>query len=70
MPIQIALAWNNHSEKELIEMGFKKQEVYTKQAPSGKNSDEAEKKGDSEFFSMAYPPFQFVTTSWWGAGPG
>ena len=69
MGIQIALAWSSECEKELIETGFKKTEVYTKIPPrGGKNSDEEKTLGDREFFSMKCPPFQFVTTSWWGAG--
>jgi hypothetical protein len=36
----------------------------------GKNSKEETEKGDSDFFNMKNPPFQFVTTSYWGAGNG
>lgn len=72
MPIQIALSWNKETEKELIEKGFTKREVYVKDffAPGCANSSEMEKKGDSDFFKMKNPPYQFKTTSWWGAGPG
>ncbi len=69
MPIQIVLAWSEKCEKALIEKGFKKQEVYIKDAPfSGKTSKEDCELGDSEFFDMEHIPYQFITTSWWGAG--
>ena len=68
MSIQIALAWNEECEKELKRMGFRKQEVYLKQAPPGMTK-ESNSAGDREFFSMKAKPFQFVTTSYWGAGP-
>jgi hypothetical protein len=70
MPIQIALAWNDETEKELREKGFRKREVYVKDfyAPNCANSDEMCEKGNSDFFRMNRPPYQFITTSWWGAG--
>lgn len=69
MGYQIALAWSEKSEKELLEMGFKKREVYMKIAPSGGGTSEQEKiAGDKQFFGMKNPPFQFVTTSYWGSG--
>lgn len=70
MGVQIALVWSKECEKELLEMGFKKIEVYTKRPPFGKDSIEEKELGDREFFSMKFSPFQFVTTSWWGVGPG
>lgn len=63
----IALCWSDKCEKELIEKGFEKQEVYIKSAPFHSNSEKAEALGDREFFAMDYKPYQFVTTSWWGA---
>jgi len=70
MPIQIALAWSKKCEKELTERGFEKREVYIKDAPfSGKTSKEDCRLGDSELFEMKHSPFQFITTSWWGAAP-
>ena len=68
MGIQIALVWSKDTEKELIKMGFKKREVYTKPAPISINTEEEKIAGDNEFFKMQYTPYQFVTTSWWGAG--
>ena len=67
MPKQIAFAWSKESEKELIKKGFEKEEVYTKIYFEGKDSDEAEKNGDNDFFDMKNKPYQFITTSWWGA---
>ena len=67
MGIQIVLAWSEDCEKELIQMGFEKQEVYTKTPPFAGNSDEEKKVGDAEIFGMKHLPYQFVTTSWWGA---
>ena len=69
MSIQIALEWSKDCEKELIAMGFEKRTVYTKQAPFGMTKDSNDK-GDDEFFGMINRPFQFITASWWGAGPG
>lgn len=66
MGIQIALAWSKDCEKELKEMGFEKKEVYIKSAPAG-TTKESNKKGDAEFFKMNRSPYQFVTTSFWGA---
>lgn len=75
MGLQVAFAWSSESEQEMLAMGFKKQEVYIKQAPSGfpapdgkTISDHEKALGDREFFGMSRPPFQFVTTSYWGAG--
>jgi len=68
MGYQIALAWSKKCEEELIEMGFRKTEIYMKLAPSGMTK-ESNEKGDSEFFDMKHSPFQFITTSYWGAMP-
>ena len=75
MPYQIALAWNDDCEKELIEKGFEKKEVYIKSYGNSEGrkegeaiSDVCERNGDHDFFSMKHKPYQFVTTSWWGAG--
>ncbi|MCP4596184.1 hypothetical protein [Neptuniibacter sp.] len=68
MGYQIAFCWSEKSEAELIEMGFKKKEVYIKDAPSGMTK-ESNAKGDQEFFDMKNPPGQFKTTSWWAACP-
>ena len=70
MAIQIALAWSPECEKELKQLGFKKTSVYIKDVEGGATSKEQEHRGDSQFFQMKHSPFQFVTTSWWGAGPG
>lgn len=67
MAFQIALAWSKETSKELEEMGFRKTEVYIKNAP-GVTTEESKKLGDREFFRMKHPPYQFVTTSYWGAG--
>jgi hypothetical protein len=69
MSIQIALKWSDETEVELKKMGFVKREVYIKEARAGKNSEESNILGDREFFEMSRPPYQFVTTSWWGACP-
>lgn len=67
MAYQIALAWSDECEKELRENGFTRRVVYLKTAPGG-TTEQSETLGDREFFSMKSPPFQFVTTSYWGAG--
>ena len=67
MGYQIAFIWTEKSAIELESMGFKKQEVYMKNAPGGTTEEEKEK-GDAEFFSMESIPFQFATTSYWGVG--
>jgi hypothetical protein len=67
MAIQVAMTWSEECEKELINMGFNKKEMYIKHAP-GATTEESIKKGNAEFFSMRHIPFQFFTTSWWGAG--
>ena len=69
MAIQIALCFSPECEEELIEMGFKKIEHYVKRVEKAGNTKEQVEEGDSEFFHMTNKPFQFVTTSWWGAGP-
>jgi hypothetical protein len=63
MGFQIAFAQSKESEKELKKMGFTKREVYIK------HTSKKKEKGDSEFFSMRNPPYQFCTTNFWGAGP-
>lgn len=68
MAIQIALAWSPECEQELKNNGFKKQGVYIKHVKGGGTTREQVGRGDHEFFSMKAKPFQFVTTSWWGAG--
>lgn len=75
MPVQIALSWSDDCEKELISMGFEKKEVYIKYYGDSKGcgeheaiSDACNRNGDHEFFSMKHSPYQFITTSWWGAG--
>lgn len=65
--LRIALAWSENCEKELLAAGFEKREVYVKVAPPGP-TEESNRAGDREFFAMKHPPFQFVTTSWWGMG--
>ena len=91
MAYQIAFIWDDECEKELETMGFKKTEVYIKQAPFSLGrfsrfrkffdllriiwkgsypslTEKQQSEGDMEFFDMARKPFQFVTTSYWGAG--
>ena len=71
MPYQVAFLWSNESEAELLQKGFRKTEIYVRECPhfqGCKDSEESCKKGDSDFFSMNHPPFQFKTTSYWGAG--
>lgn len=77
MGLQVAFAWNEKSAKEMESMGFSRREVFVKQSPSafplpeGKTHTDHEKAlGDSEFFGMESPPYQFATVSYWGAGPG
>ena len=71
MAYQIALAYSKECEQELLEKGFEKREVYIRSAPSPGVSTDVTKReielGDSDFFKMRHKPFQFVTTSWWGA---
>lgn len=68
MALQIAICWSDECEKELIAKGFVKETYYVKDAPHAKNSKEECELGDSDFFRMAHSPYQFVTTSFWGAG--
>jgi len=70
MPLQIAFCWSPECEAELQAKGFKKEEVYIKNFsyPGVSNSIDTCKQGDADFFRMAHKPYQFVTTSWWGAG--
>jgi hypothetical protein len=77
MGLQVAFAWDEKSAKEMERMGFEKREVFIKRAPNafplpeGKTHTEHEKAlGDSEFFGMESPPYQFATVDYWGAGPG
>lgn len=67
MAKQIAFCWSDSCEKELIKKGFAKKEVYIKDVNGGITTKEQVKIGDKEFFSMMHNPFQFITTSWWGA---
>lgn len=67
MAYQIALAFSKETAEELEKMGFTREEVYIKTAPGG-TTGESKREGDREFFAMKYPPYQFVTTSYWGAG--
>lgn len=67
MGYQIVFMWSDKSAVELESMGFKKQEVFIKEAPCGM-TEESNKKGDAEFFRMENKPYQFVTTSYWGMG--
>ena len=69
MAIQIALVWSPECEKELKQLGFKETKVYIKNVDGCASSKEQKALGDSQFFQMKHTPFQFVTTSWWGAGP-
>jgi len=77
MGLQVAFAWSDECATELEKLGFEKREIYIKRAPTafpvpeGATHAEHEKRlGDKEFFAMNRPPFQFVTTSFWGGGPG
>lgn len=69
MALQIALAFSQETEAELKNMGFEKKEVYVKLARGGTDTKSEIEAGDREFFHMDNIPYQFVTTSWWGAGP-
>ena len=69
MSFQIAFAWSPECEAELKSKGFRKREVYIKYFDAGGTSEETKKAGDHDFFRMKCIPFQFTTTSWWGAGP-
>lgn len=74
MSVQIVFAWNEACEQELLRMGFEKKEVYIKSAPippdgEGSYTERQNKAGDAQIFQMDHKPFQFITTSWWGAGP-
>lgn len=66
MGYRIAFEWDKECEKELIEKGFKKREVYIKYDSKGPTDIDNEA-GNAEFFAMKNKPFQFITTSWWGA---
>lgn len=68
MAKQIAFAYSKESEKELLEKGFKPTIVYIKDVQGGGNTNQQVTIGDNDFLKMTYPPFQFVTTSYWGAG--
>ena len=77
MGLQVAFAWNADSAAEMERMGFERREVFMKRAPSsfpvpeGKTHSDHEKElGDSEFFGMDSPPYQFATVAYWGAGAG
>jgi hypothetical protein len=67
MAVRIALAFSPECEKELIAAGFKKQEVYISHDVKGLDTKEQVSNGDRAFYEMEHPPYQFVTTSWWGA---
>ena len=69
MPVQIALAWSPECETELKAKGFKKKEVYIRDYLGDSCSEAGCKLGDADFFRMKHKPYQFVTTSYWGAGP-
>ena len=69
MAKQIALSWSEKCETELLSKGFVKEEVYIKYVNSGVTTKEQVEIGDADFFDMKHSPFQFVTTSWWGAMP-
>lgn len=69
MSIIIVLAASEESEKELVEMGFTKREVWTKPAP-GITTPDQKVKGEALMWRMKHIPFQFLVSSWWGAGPG
>jgi len=66
--VRIVLAWSKYCEAELIKSGFVKKEVYVNYDTPGKDTDEQVANGDRAFFDMHNKPYQFVTTSWWGAG--
>jgi hypothetical protein len=77
MSFQVAFAWSKESEEEMVKMGFTKREVYMKDAPPpgplepGEGHTAKQRTlGDKEFFAMNRPPYQFATTSYWGAGNG
>ena len=59
---QIALAYSKKCEEELKKKGFHKQEVYINYCCD-------KKEGESDFWGMKFKPFQFLVSSFWGAGP-
>ena len=70
MSVRIAMAWSPECEKELIANGFRKIEVYANfESVGGITSDEQKESGDHAFFNMKHSPYQFFTSSWWGASP-
>ena len=69
MPLQIALAWSPECKAELIQKGFKKREVFIREYLGAISTEAGCKLGDGDFFGMKHSPYQFVTTSYWGAGP-
>ena len=67
MAIQVALNWNDDTEKELLELGFEKQEVYIKTVDRGDSAGEKKRIGDGQFLGMRFPPSKFFTTCCWGS---
>ena len=63
---QIAFAWSEECAKELEAMGFKKTEVYVKNISTTGTQEEVEEIATREFWRMKHPPYQFVSTSFWG----
>lgn len=67
--MQIALAWNPESEKELLELGFKKDQAFLKfieLLPLEENLN----MGDREIFGLdkTIIPYQFVTVGYYISG--
>ena len=68
MPYQIVFAASEESELELLKKGFKKESVWIKSFQGSEtDSEKTCEEGDADFFKMENKPYQFVTTSFWGA---
>lgn len=62
MPYAIIFIPQEGSEAEMEKLGFKKRTVWMKDAHFDKS------KAEREIFDMKQTPYQFVVTSYWGAG--
>lgn len=67
--VSIVLAASKESEAELEQLGFQKTEVWLKYDRGGGTTAEAKPRVEGEMFRMKHPPFMFLASSWWGAGP-
>jgi hypothetical protein len=67
MSKQIVLAASEECVRELEAMGFKKTEVWMKDAPGMSTADQ-KAKGEAEIRAMNHKPYMFLVSSWWGMG--